>query len=210
MPTTLHRTNTNFQLTHFIAGACHTADAAYFTLYNQREDRLIALRSAEVDTLRTQARRLKIQAQLQSDDPIIRLEAEADLKELEHGTAMQETLIAAAQEELRFIEECMAKLQPLRKYAHLPDAEAAEAYQAEEWAHEMRFRAENFLVTQGSIPADHFASMRQHPAFSSFILPHIEQIHNSIKSGQVPQVLLAKPRFDLPKLMGLDTQLCLE
>ena len=47
MSAKLHRSNTNFQIAYFIAGRCHTADAAYIELLNLREDREAALNMAK-------------------------------------------------------------------------------------------------------------------------------------------------------------------
>jgi hypothetical protein len=76
----------------------------------------------------------------------------------------------------------MKELEPQRKYKHLTDQEAHEAMQREEWCHELMNRAENFLVSQGTIPHDHLEAMRNHPDFSTQILPHIVNTYAKIES----------------------------
>lgn len=206
MLTKLNRNNTNFQIAYFIAGSCHTPDAAYIALVSQRQDRERALAQVEVGKIREQIQRLQAERLIASPDPIEQLEGQANLLQLEIDLANQQTLIEAAEAELDFINQCIEKIQPLRKYAHLSDAEALEASQAEEWAHELRYRAENFLLTQGTIPSDHFATMRQHPAFETYLLPGIERIHKQLQSptGARPVLTNSRRLFDLPQLMGLD------
>lgn len=207
MITSLNRQNTNFQLAYFIAGSCHTPDAAYFALLNQRYDRQQAILTAESYALKRQAQRIRAERDLESDDPAVVLEAQAELMELANAEAQHDTLMAAAVAEKEFIETCMARLQPLRKYSHLPDAEASEAYQSEEWALEMRYRAENFLLTQGTIPSDHFASMRQHPDFATKILPYVDTVHQALRSGQSVELLNnLKPEYDIPAMLGMTDQ----
>ena len=207
MLTKLNRNNTNFQIAYFIAGSCHTADAAYLALINQRQDRQRALDSVEVSKIKQQAQRLRCEQRIASSDPIEQLEGRADLLELELDLKHHQDLVQAAQAELDFINLCIERIQPLRKYAHLSDAEASELCQAEEWAYELRYRAENFMLTQGTIPHDHFATMRQHPSFNTFLLPHIERLQLGLaQPGGYQQLLLERTKtFDLPRLVGLES-----
>ena len=75
----------------------------------------------------------------------------------------------------------MAELEPQRKFKHLPMLEANEAAQREEWLGELKERAENFLLTTGTIPHDHFHHMRCHPDFEKEIAPHIRKISGSTR-----------------------------
>jgi hypothetical protein len=61
--------------------------------------------------------------------------------------------------------------------------EANEATQRGEWLGELKERAENFLLTMGTIPHDHFHTMRCHPDFEQEIVPHIQAITTKVKSG---------------------------
>ena len=146
-----NRVNHDFQIAYFLAGSCHTPDAAYALLCDLRDDRAMAL---EASNGRSWWRFWRKPGPVAAD--------------------VQARCIAAAKAELDTINKCIDRLQPLRKYSNLTDAEAHEACQAEEWKLELIFRAENFLLNGGVIPADHFAAMRQHPAFKDEILPAIE------------------------------------
>ena len=184
-----NRRNHNFQIENFLVGACHTADGAYSLLCDLREDRRDALSQVEVSSLRTKAKIIRAERQLDSDDEVLRLEAKADLEEIK---AHEETLlkkIEAEKAELKFIEHCMEKLQPHRRFAHLPDPEAHEAAQHDEWRYELEYRAINFLLTTGTIPHDHFASMRQHPDFHKHILPTIENAKGLMATGDISLLL---------------------
>lgn len=169
-----NRQNHDFQIAYFIAGSCRTADAAYAILCDLKEDRHNAIKGVEAFKLRDQAKIIRAERMLQDADPAVRLEGQADLAEI---AAMVETThnnYAAAQTELTFIERCMKALQPLRKYAHLPDAVAHELAQQEEWKLQLIHTAENHLACTGGVPPDHYATMRMHPEFASSILPALE------------------------------------
>lgn len=198
-----NRQNHDFQILHFLAGACHTPDGAYALLCDLRDDRADALKHATAAKLREDAKIIRAQRRIASDDEAERLEGQADLAEIEAHAETAAKNIAAAQAELAFIKSCMARLQPLRRFAHLPDAEAHEACQREEWRLELTARAENYLLTAGTIPADHLATMRQHPDFAASILPAIERTRTLMATGQTA-ALLAAPRPLQPLLIGSD------
>jgi hypothetical protein len=177
-----HRQNHNFQILYFLAGSCHTPDAAYALLKDLREEREQALKNFEVSKIKEKAKILRAEKKLQSEDEAERLDAEAELLEIKNNAEFGEILYQAAIDELKFIDECIDKIDPQRKYKHLPDAEAYEACQQEEWKLELIYRAENYLLTTGTIPADHFDSMRMHPEFQTEIYPAINRITESIRS----------------------------
>lgn len=173
-----HRTNSNFQLKHFMAGSCHTADGAWALLYDQKIDIGVKIEHAKAQGLRRQAKILMAQAVL--DDPNAseaeKLNAEADLLECSSSIDAWSKNLEAAENEHAYISKLMDDLEPLRKYKHLPLLEANEAMQREEWLGELKMRAENFLLTAGTIPHDHLNTMRCHPDFEDEIVPHIEAI----------------------------------
>jgi len=199
------RQNTNFQIAHFIAGKHHTPDAAYFELKNLQKDRQGALQREESTRLRFKSRRIKLEQQIKSQDESERLIAEADLIDLSNEEQEYYDLVESSKAELNFINECIEKIQPLRKYSHLSDIEAAEACQAEEWGFELQRRAENFMLTSGTIPSDHFNTMRLHPDFETKLLPHIEDIHQALQQpgGSAKLLALTKRDDTIPKLLGL-------
>lgn len=204
----LNRNNTNFQIAYFIAGSCHTADAAYIALISQRDERQRALDQVQVSELKQQAQRIRCNRKINSDDAVEQLEGQAELMQLELDLQYHADLVSAAQAELEFITQCIERIQPLRRYGHMSDAEAAEACQAEEWARELQYRAENFMLTQGTIPHDHFATMRQHPAFKTLLLPRIEQLQIGMAQPGGYKNLLENTAktFDLPRLLGLESE----
>jgi hypothetical protein len=205
MSAKLHRSNTNFQIAYFIAGRCHTADAAYIELLNLREDREAALNMAKSYAVRRQATKMKIELRLAHPDPIEQIEGQADLIEFEFANEQHQQLKQAAEDELKFINECIDKINPFREYKDLTDHEAAEACQRKEWMLELKNRAENFLLTQGSIPTNEFDTMRQHPDVQKTLLPHIEQTQLALTNPGGHKLFLDLPtEFNFPKLIGLE------
>ena len=207
MLTKLNRNNTNFQIAYFVAGSCHTADAAYISLISQRDERQRALDQVQASELKQAAMRIRCERKIASDDPADALEGQAELIQLELDIKQHKILVEAAQAELAFINLCIERVEPLRKYSHLSDAEAAEACQHEEWARELEYRAENFMLTTGTIPHDHFATMRQHPDFNQILLPRIEQLQIGMREPGGYRTLLESTTkgFDLPALIGLES-----
>jgi hypothetical protein len=187
-----NRNNHDFQILHFLAGSCHTADGAYALLCDLRDDRADALKQVKAAHLREHAKMICAERRIASEVEAERLEGQADLGEIECHTETLAKNLAAAQAELDFTEQCIARLQPLRRYAHLPDAEAHESCQREEWRLELINRAQNFLLTSGTIPHDHLATMRQHPDFGASILPAIQHTKVLMAEG-AGEMLLAAP-----------------
>lgn len=202
-----NRVNKDFQIAYFLAGSCHTPDGAYALLKDLQEDREMALAQLEAQDLREQAKIAKAEENLKFGNKWDKLEAQADIAEIKNNQKFKDRNVEAAKKELEFINQCIEKLQPHRRFAHLPDPEAFEATQFDEWKFELMYRAENYLLTTGTIPTDHFATMRQHPAFATDILPHIDSIRNMIISKQDRQLLEGKlklkdSRADIIKLLG--------
>ncbi|MEM0174124.1 MAG: hypothetical protein QXI16_06445, partial [Sulfolobaceae archaeon] len=75
----------------------------------------------------------------------------------------------------------------------------------EEWKWELLSRAENFLLSQGMIPPDHFDTMRHHPAFKTEILPVImeitEMMHKRMPAPAILEVLDKKRQNDYIKIL---------
>lgn len=177
-----HRNNCDFQLKHFMAGSCHTPDGAWALLHDQMIDIGVKIEHSKAQGLRRQAKILTAEAILadEASTPVQRLNAEADLLEansVHEGWSLNHK---AAEDEYAYICKLMAELEPLRKYRDLPFLEANEAMQREEWLGELQTRAENFLLTAGTIPHDHLNTMRCHPDFESKIIPHIQEITNKV------------------------------
>ena len=177
-----HRNNSDFQLRYFIANSCHTPDAAWCLLYEQRLDISMKLQSTKAKLIRREAKRIELDQQRERTDlsPTGRMRLEADLLEFEAGEGLLELAIRGAETELATIDGLMAELEPKRKYAHLPVIEAGQAAQREEWLGEFKRRAENFLISTGTIPEDQLNSMRSHPDFVEQIVPHVQMITGRI------------------------------
>ncbi|QBQ74488.1 hypothetical protein BcepSauron_108 [Burkholderia phage BcepSauron] len=187
-----NRQNHDFQIAYFMVGACHTADAAYALLHDLRQDREAALAMSKAGAKRTLAKQLKAHAQINNaEHEWERLEARADLEEITAMSEINDANVAACEAEIAFIHECIKRITPLRKYAHLPDAEAFQAAQADEWKFTLMRRAENYIMTQGMIPHDHFETMRLHPAFKTEIMPHMERVHQLASTPGARETLIA-------------------
>lgn len=179
--------NSKFQYLYFVLGECHTPDEAYRVMQEQLDDREGALAAADAVFLRLRAKRLRVEGVLEdpdTDEPT-RLEAEADLVEIVNGEAAHRRAYAEAARERDFLCKLIDEIAPLRRYRDLPDHEARQACQREEWAHKLIVRAENYLATVGTIPADHFGAMRMHPDFPTRILPRIAAVEQAKAAGKV-------------------------
>ena len=178
----MHWRNSNFQIAYFIAGKCHTADHAYKMLCELREERVTALNANKGAGLRRQALLRKRDSFFCKLAPWIRLEIEAKLHEAELNKDIYPAMQAQCEREIEFIEKCIGIVQPLRKYKEVPDHEAHQACQREEWRLELMDRAENFLMSGGIIPADHLDTMRAHPDWEKIIHPYIGRIQHMARA----------------------------
>jgi hypothetical protein len=198
-----NRQNHDFQILHFIVGSCHTPDAMYAILHDLRDDREMALKSYEAGQLKKKIKIMKAEALIESGSMIEKLEGQAELAEIYSMEELEIRNYKAALDELAFIDKCIARVQPYRKYANLTDAEAHEAAQQEEWKLELMHRAENMLLTAGNIATDQFATMRMHPEFETAILPHIDTVKQLMIANEPAKLFLKlkENTFDLPKLL---------
>lgn len=195
-----HRNNCDFQLKHFMAGSCHTPDGAWALLYDQKIDIAVKIEHSKSQDLKRRAKIMKAQAVL--DDPNAsepdKMIAEGDILECNSVIESAYNNLKAAEHEYDYICKLMDELEPQRKYRHLPLLEANEAMQRDEWLGELKTRAENFLLTSGTIPHDHLNTMRCHPDFEAQIVPHIEMITTRVinSNGDRTKVLTnMKPLF---------------
>ena len=202
-----NRQNHDFQLLYFIVGACHTPDAAYGALIDQEDDRKAALARHASEMKREKAKRLAAERLMKSEDEEVRLNAEADLMDIEASQDVAQKCYDAAVDELAFIQLLMAKLEPHRKFKHLPIREAHQAAQHDEWMYELMKRAENYLFSGNSIPADHFGTMRLHPAWKETIEPHIKKI---VKAAQLAVSKGQADGIELPSFVAPLTDVKLE
>lgn len=188
-----NRVNHDFQIVHFLAGSCHTADGAYALLCDLREDRENALKMNKAVELRQRAKLHRAREALRDcADEAARLEAEADIAEHDALAATTARNLAGAEAELAMLNRCIEQLQPLRRFAHLPDAQAHEAAQHDEWRLELIHRAENQMLTQGTLAPDLLATMRMHPAFATELLPLLDEIGGMLAGAGGHQKLMQR------------------
>lgn len=215
-----HRQNSAFQLKFFLAGSCSTADGAYILMYGQLVDMRDKVKSADAQLKRRQAKLKSAEARherakynldliknngegsaLLADvlqDEADMLEAEADKMEQENGVETWNMNLKAAQQELADIEAIMAELKPQCKYFDEDILIMSERAQEDEWLGELKKRAENFLLTAGTIPHDHFDTMRMHPRFKEELVPHITQLNTKVSGSSMESVMLG---LEQPKLL---------
>lgn len=174
-----HRNNTDFQLRHFVAGGCFTADAAWMIMYEQKLDIETKLVHTKANILRHKIKKIDLDKKfIDIKTEKDKLNFEADLMEWEHAEKMLNLALQGGEAELSTIVSIMEELEPLRKYSHLPLLEANEASQREEWLEDFKHRIENYLLTMGTIPEDQITAMRKHPDFETNIVPYMkETIH---------------------------------
>ena len=177
-----HRLNHDFQLRHFLAGSCHTPDAAWTLLYSQKIDMESKLKTAKAQAIDRRIKALEAENLLASSDPIMRLQGEKIQAELEASQYIFDMNVEGAEKELETIVALMEELEPLCKYAHLPILERNEACWREEWALELIRRAENNLLAYGTIPPDQLETMRQHPDFKELIVPKILELTAKVQT----------------------------
>lgn len=173
--------NSSFQIRHFLAGKCHTADEAYRLLRELEEEREQALHHATFSGRKLQLRLSLLH--LLRFLPLLGIWARIEIDRINTDRPRIQRLIDAAMQELQTIRQCLAEVAPHRAYAHMPDPLAHQACQEAEWLAELKWRAENYLLT-GAIPADQLSAMRLHPAFTSEIWPHIQAVRTALTSQE--------------------------
>ncbi len=182
MHSSSHRLNHDFQLRYFLAGSCHTPDAAWTLLYSQKIDMESKLKTAKAQAIDRRIKALEAENLLASSDPIMRLQGEKIQAELEASQYIFDMNVEGAEKELETIVALMEELEPLCQYAHLPILERNEACWREEWALELIRRAENNLLAYGTIPPDQLETMRQHPDFKELIVPKILELTAKVQT----------------------------
>lgn len=203
-----NRQNHDFQIAYFIAGSCQTPDAAFSILCDLKEDRSNALKAFSAYSLRDQAKMIRAERKLLDEDEAVRLEGQADIEEMKAMIETTQKNYDAALAEVKFIEACMDKLQPFRRFAHLPEAEAHEAAQHEEWKLQLIHTAQNMLLSNCPIPHDHWATMRMHPEFEKDILPAVNKFAELKMLAHTPEGVkeltdfMVKKSYELPALLS--------
>jgi len=188
-----------------MANSCHTPDAAYALLYGQKIDIESKLAHSKAKLLKQEASKLKALKITESryHEEYEKLEAQAELLELEADKYIFDMNIKGAEQELAHILSLMEELEPQRKYAHLDILEANEACQRDELLGEMKFRAENSLLSLAlKIPTDQLSTMRTHPDFTTHILPHIKSMLSALSSNSQDAIESMLKSIEKPLLLG--------
>lgn len=205
MQTNQHRLNSDYQIHHNLAGSCSTPDGAWALMYGQKIDIESRLNAAEMLPLNRQILVAEMEEARRDHGPesSVYLKALRALKEHEAGSATATANIEGARREMETITQLMADLEPKCLYRNLPLLDRLESCKADETRGELMRRAENMMIGNLlGIPFDHIEAMREHPDFSSHILPSIMQtgrlIANAAHAGDqkmIEQALTPKPLF---------------
>lgn len=181
----MHWRNSNFQKLFFIICAKHTVDDAYRVALELREERQLAVDVAIANRKKTLAKRKRLERIINNpdSDELDVIEAEADLEEMDAHQKNGQACFDEAVREIEFLNKAIDVMEPHRKYAHLPSHEAFQLAQTEEWARELLFRAENSLLTIGSIDTENLKNIRLHPQGTTRLLPAIRELSQLIQSG---------------------------
>ena len=73
--------------------------------------------------------------------------------------------------------------------------------QQENWKYELLTRAENYIATMGTIPADQYAVMRLHPEYLTTIDPQIQIMLEARKGNKTMLELSTPMKPVLPKIV---------
>jgi isoleucyl-tRNA synthetase len=184
-----HRKHSSFALRHFIAGSCYTPDAAFCLLYAQGEQVELDVAAGEASLLEQKASELELQEKVASAaSEADRLRAQAELIKLKAARKNFELNLEGAKRELQEINALLEELKPMCKHWDADILKMEQAMQQDEWAEELKARAENMLIANAiGIGYDHIATMRQHPDFSAKILPHIRKVGTQLALAQQTQ-----------------------
>ena len=181
--------NSHFQNAFFIAGRQHTPDGAWLALKRQLDERELTLRVAQAGLQKRYAKLNILNRKiwwceffLQKDWANI---FKAEMAEIMAHAVDDDALFGGMASEIAMLKAMMKEIEPHRKYSHLPDNDAAQECQREYWLYELVERAENFLITEGRIPHDHFATMRAHPDYKAIIAPEVENLYIAMREGKL-------------------------
>jgi len=187
-----YRLNSNFQIKHFIAGSRHTPDGKYVELMQMKEALEHRLTHNKAAGMRHIARLQEIENHLSDLDQSKRDQLKKQLLEadkVEHEGDQRQWLLAseALKSEYEYVCRLIQEILPSCQYAQsMPFLEVCEKIQEEEWALELKTRAEEFIASQGLIPHDHLRAMRQHPRYKELIFPRIVELTN--QAGACPDI----------------------
>lgn len=178
-----HCKNTGFDYRNFFIGKCHTPDGALLAIRGQKMHIESDLELSKCQAIDNEIKLLEANDILDNPESskIDKLRANKAIIETNNAIKMFDRNIAGATQELANLTNLEAELLPLCKYAELDFIETQELIQRDEWAGELKARAENMMLSQMTgIPWDHMETMRAHPDFAEKILPHIIEFKSGL------------------------------
>ena len=192
-----HRKHSSFAIQNFLAGSCSTYDGAYCLLYAQREQIKMDVAAGDAAVLKQKADVMEFELDLKqlTDDmnactdshdktilEIDYLRKKAEYIRLHAALENFQLNYEGAKRELDELDKVLDQLKPMCKYWNEDVLQMEQDMQNDEWAGELKNRAENMLLSSRlGIPYDHLATMRQHPDFFEKILPHISAVNSRIE-----------------------------
>ena len=180
MPIKCYRTNTDFDLKHFVASEAHTPDGKHvlwtsqLNMLNEQYGGFTAM------LLRKEAREEELLEMLAATDAHLISRARvktmrAELMEIRAGRENDRLNELGGKQEIQTIQRLIEENKPKCKYLHLDLLDQQEAIQEEEWLCELQSRARKHIACTGSIPVDQLSAMMAHPKFVTHVKSVIEE-----------------------------------
>lgn len=204
MPIKCYRTNTDFDLKHFVASEAHTPDGKHVLWTSQLNMLNEQYGGFKAMMLRKEAREEELLEMLAATDvhpivtemmpgvnnhPISRAREKtirAELMEIRAGRENDRLNELGGKQEIQTIQRLIEENKPKCKYLHLDLLDQQEAIQEEEWLCELQSRARKHIACTGSIPVDQLSAMMAHPKFVTHVKPVIEEaLQSSMGDGSM-------------------------
>lgn len=193
MPIKCYRTNTDFDLKHFVASEAHTPDGKYVLWTAQLNLLKEQYAGFKATMMRKEAREEELLEMLDADtrDAVLTQAREkmikAELMEIRAGKENDVLNASGGYREIKTLERLIDNVRPLCKYLHLDLLDQQDAIQEEEWLLELQSRAKKHIACTGTIPVDQLTAMMAHPKFETDMKPMImtalKKINHNENSG---------------------------
>ncbi len=176
-----YRTNTNFDILHFVGKDAYTPDGKYVLYVAQRNVLKENYTRFLIAQKRKQARIQDLKRTVEQGSYAVgttgrAFDASLEIEELEASDENDRLNLEGGRAEIEFYDKIIAQLEPMCKYIHLGLIAQQEAVQEEEWLLEFVERARNYIQSVGHVPADQLSAMKAHPRFKESILPEIKML----------------------------------
>jgi hypothetical protein len=189
MPIKCYRTNTDFDLKHFVASEAHTPDGKHVLWTSQLNMLSEQYGGFKAMMLRKEAREEELLEMLAATDAHLISQARekmmrAELMEIQAGQENDRLNELGGKQEIQTIRRLIEENKPKCKYLHFDLLDQQEAIQEEEWLCELQSRARKHIACTGSIPVDQLSAMMAHPKFVTHVKPVIEEaLQSSMGDG---------------------------